>query len=426
MKWLSDTVSARASCAIVLVALLALPLSPALAQTQINAPAAPSANGVKVGEGRLHPYVELQTRFDSAAGFLNKNEVGQAPQLRPELIVHVRPGARLDVPGDALQLGLNGNLDLLWYTGLLSAGSQNFSRVQGQGTVDLVFNPGGTVEFRVGDTLVRSDRAETPSVGVGVLSLYNQVRAELGIRPGGGALEIAPGASYTFEFFRPLVQGVLPDCPPTEPLCSPSAVSALNYGNVGLYLRGSYKFLPKTAIVADARYDLRDYSGGSRAARLLHGSAGVSGLVTPKISVLAKLGYANDFGAEAVRSVIATAEAAWLASETANVRVGYLRRLEPVALFGSYVDDRAYAEARALIGGRLSLHAYGSFDWLTFTDAPRRDSLVRLDVGPDYAVTRWLVVGAGYLLTTRASSASAAQTFNFARHEGYLRATFSY
>ncbi len=422
MRWPSNTL-ARCLAAAALLALLPVP---ALAQTQINAPARPPANGLKVGDGRLHPFIELQTRFDSAAGFLNAHDRGQPPKLRPELIVHVRPGARLDVPGDALQLGLNGNLDLLWYTGLLSEGSNNFSRVQGQGALDLLFNPGGTVELRLGDTLVRTDRAENPSVGVGVLSLYNQVRAELGIRPGGGALEIVPGASYTLERFSPLADGVLPDCPPSEPLCSPAAVSALNYGNAAFTLRGSYKFLPKTAVVLDARYDLRDYTGGSREARMLTGSAGISGLVTPKISVLAKLGYANDYAVEDVRSVIATVEGAWLASETANVRVGYLRRLEPVAFFGSYVDDRAYAEARALVGGRLSARVYGSFDLLTFQEAPRRDTLWRLDVGPDYALTRWLVVGAGYMLTTRASSQSTAQTFNFARHEGYLRATLSY
>jgi hypothetical protein len=383
-------------------------------------------NGVKVGEGRLHPFIELHTRLDSAAGFLNPDDPSLAPRLRPELIVHVRPGLRLDVPSPTLALSVNGYLDYLWYTGLLSAGSGNFSRLQGQGAVDLAFNPGGQVEFRVADQLVRSDRVENPAIGVGVLSLYNQARAELALRPGGRALEIVPGASYTFELFSPLSTGVVPGCPETDPLCSPRAAASLNYGNIGLMLRASYKFLPKTALVLDANYNLRDYAGGSRPARLLNATAGLAGLVSPRVALLAKAGYAHDFGAPGVRTVVGNLEATWLISQTASAKLGYLRRLEPIALFGSFVDDRAYVEGRALVGGRLTLRAYAGFDYLSYYEAPRRDYQFRFDAGPEYSVRRWLILGAGYLLTTRASSQSVAQTFNYTRHEGYLRVTLTY
>ncbi len=399
-------------------------LLPALAAAQSPLP---RANGVKVGDGRLHPSLELQTRVDSAAGFLNPHSVGQPPQLHPEFILHVRPGLTLDVPSETLALGLGGHLDLLWYTGLLTLGSQRFSRVQGQGSFDIAANPNGVVEVRLSDRLIRSDHAANPAVGVGVVSLYNQLELEVPIRPGGGALEITPGASYTFEFFSPISVGIIPGCPTTDPLCSTSQVSALNYGNLALQLQGSYRFLPKTAVVVDAEYNFRDYfNAGSRSSRLLVLTGGLSGLLSPKVSLLAKAGWANDYRAEFVRSIVGTLELTWLVSQTANIKVGYLRRLEPIALFGSYVDDRGYLEGRALVGGRLTLRGYASFDLLTFWETSRTDSQVRLDLGPEYAVTRWLTVGGGYLLTTRASSQSAAQTFNYARHEGYLRVVLSY
>ena len=106
---------------------------------------------------------------------------------------------------------------------------------------------------------------------------------------------------------------------------------------------------------------------------------------------------------------------------------GYLRTLNPVAAYGLFQDNRGYAEARALLGGKLVLHGYGALDFLSFSSAtqPRSDTVLSLDVGPEYQFKPWLVGAAGYLLTTRSSSVTGAG-LNFTRHEAYLRLTLVY
>src|SRR3974390_3026469 len=58
-------------------------------------------NGIRFGPGRLHPHFALGGRSGSAAIYVPS--VANAPaspyQLKPEILMHFRPGFRLDVPG---------------------------------------------------------------------------------------------------------------------------------------------------------------------------------------------------------------------------------------------------------------------------------------------------------------------------------------
>lgn len=385
-----------------------------LGTTTTAAPPPPpdGGNGIKVGEGRIHPYFDLELRFDSAAIARNTGVV-------PELVTHLRPGLRLEVPGNVLALTLAGDADYVWYSGLLSPGSSNASRLEGAVDLDAQFNRDGPVEFRVRDHFNRSDRTTNPALAVGVVSLYNQVQAQLPIHPGGHALEVAPGASYTVEFFDPLLGN---DTGCTGPACNPSA---FNYGNLDVSLDGRYKFLPKTALVLDADFQLPQYTSGG--AQLLTAMAGLSGLISTKVAVVAKVGWGYNFLTSTAQAstVIGHLEVAYLPSETASVRVGYLRNLQPVAIYSIYGDDRGYVEARALFGGKLTLRGYAAFDLLSFYGTGGgADSNVTVDVGPEYQFKPWLIGGAGYVLTVRTSA--RANQLNFARNEGYARLTLTY
>lgn len=398
---------------------------PSLAFAQAAAP-----NGIKVGEGRLHPYFDLDLRFDSAAAYFVPN-TGMAPQLGSEFITHFRPGFKLDVPGSMFAVSLNAFADYVWYTGLITPGSQFASHLQGQVDLEAAFNQAGAVEFRIGDHFVRSDRSQNPAIGLGVISLFNEARAAVAIHPGGRALEITPGASYTFEFFDPLTTGVTPGCTPGNPLCDPNSVDALNYTNIGFHLDGRYKFLPKTAIVLDVDFGLRDYVGATPNSSLLSATAGISGLVSPKIAVVAKAGWAQDFAGVFAKTVVGHLELGYAASETANFKVGYVRTLQPVAALVSFNDDRGYLEGRGLLGGKLTLRGYAAVDYLTFYGSPaaggsRNDLVVSLDVGPQYQVTPWFQTAAGYLLTVRSVPGQANNPSNYTRNEGYLRLSVSY
>lgn len=410
------------------LALLALG-GTATAQDSSVASPPTGGNGFKVGSGRLHPYFDLETRLDSGVGYFAATDgqaptpSGLSPNLSGEFAMHFRPGFRLDVPSSRLALNLAANLDYVLYTGLMTANSGRASHLEGAADLTARLNPDAPLSLEVSDQFVRSDRTRTAAIGAGVLSLYNEARVKVPWRPGGGAVELTPAAAYGVEFFEPLGATSPVDC--TEGVCDPLTAERFDYGNLHFGLEGRWRFLPKTAVVMDTGVDLRSYfNDGSEGATLVRARLGVAGLVSPKVAVTAKAGWGQNLAAAGGGSFLAQLEGTYLFSPTLSFKAGYLRTLEPVAAYGLFTDDRAYGEARALFGGKLSVHAGGSVDFLGFT-GERSDTVVSLDVGPEYQVRPWLSVAAGYMLGARSSSVTGGG-LNYTRHEGYARVSVTY
>jgi hypothetical protein len=408
-------------------------LCPLMASAQEPPPAAaPSVggNGFKVGAGRLHPYLELETRLDSGVGYFPSATAPVPGDLSPdtssEVLLHIRPGFRLDVPSPRLALHLSGNLDYVLYTGWLTAASSSASHLQARADLSAHLHEQGPVGFVFADQFIRSDRARSPAVGAGVLSLFNELRASMPLRPGGGAIEIIPEVAWAMESFQSF--SVLPPAGCTEGVCDPAALETFDYHNVRGSLDGRWRFLPKTAVVLDTDFDLRGYSSGNNPdAKLLRIMGGLAGLVSPKVAVTAKAGWGQDFGTTGGATFLLQLEGTYLMSPTMTFKGGYLRTLEPVSAYGLYRDDRGYVEGRALFGGKLALHGTAALDLLSFLAAatPRDDTVLTVDLGPDYQIRPWLMAGVGYQLNTRSSS-SAGSGLNYTRHEGYFRVTATY
>lgn len=375
-------------------------------------------NGLKVGEGRVHPYFDLVQSYDSAAGYFSVGQ-GRTPTLSGELVTHFRPGFRLELANPNTLVDLSGNVDYVLYTGLVTPGSQSASRLQGEANIGAAFNKSGPVEVQLSDRLIRSDRTHNPSVAVGALSLFNEAKLALPIRPGGGALEISPSATFSFELFDTFSAQLPPGCPASSPGCDPQALAANNYTNLGAGLEGRWRFLPKTALVLGASYDWRGYSGGQ--AQLLRATAGLAGLLSPKVTTVLRAGYSQDFAGGAA-TVVGQAEVGYLMSETASLRLGYLRTLNPVAIYGVFGDDRGYLDSRFLLGGKLTLLASAAFDFLTYYSKtnPRSESGLTLNLGPEYQFKPWLIGGLGYTFMNRNSTPA------YSRHEGFARLTITY
>jgi hypothetical protein len=275
----------------------------------------------------------------------------------------------------------------------------------------------------LGDNFQRSDRTRSAAIGAGVLSLFNELRLRMPLRPGGGAIEVTPQVAWGLERFQPM--GALAPVGCGGPECDPAQVNRFDYTDLRAGLEGRWRFLPKTAVVADVDFKLRDYAlGDTASALLLQAKAGLAGLVTPKIAVTATLGWGQDFGAATPGTLLAQLEGSYLVSPTTTLKAGYARTVEPVAAFGQFRDDRGYLEGQALLGGRLTLRATTAVDFLSF-QGDRRDTLFKLDLGPQYQFQKWLIGGAGYLLNTRTSTATGGG-INYSRHEGYVRMTVTY
>ncbi|MFT3710110.1 MAG: hypothetical protein QM817_20960 [Archangium sp.] len=397
------------------------------------------APGFKVGDGRLHPFLDVDARFDSLVGYFG----AQSNVPSSELIFHFRPGLKFDLDTPSTFVGFNGSAEYLWYTGLISPGSIALSRFQANVGLDTKFNRDGAVEFDLGDNLVRSDRTQNPAVGVGVISLFNNVYLAAPIHPGGRALEITPKVGWSVEFFDSLLTGFVSGCS-GNPICDPDLVKRANYSNLNFGANARWKFLPKTALMVDVNADWRTYFAGPTVQAdkvIFRSQAGLAGLISPRIAVTLLGGYAGDFSSGSIHTGIVTAEFSYTVTEQTRIAVGYLRTLLPVPTYGSMMDDRGYLRGGLqLFGGRLQLSTQVSADYLSFLAQPpmgatpppassvRNDFLLSVNAGATVTIVSWFDVGATYTLSFRLpfGDAASVQSLRTTRHEAILRLTLHY
>ncbi len=410
------------------IAIVAL-LASCVALGQVEKPA-----GIKIGDGRLHPYFDLEGRYDSAVGYF-----GTPPTLQGDIAVRFRPGLKFELLGSNNSVNFNGNAEYVLYTGALSTGSREASHFATDVGIEAAFNKQGAVEFQIGDQLLRSDRTNNPALTIAVLSLYNALRVAVPIHPGGGALEFTPKAQWAVEFFSPLIGGTLVNCPAGNPLCQADAARLLDYSNLNAGLGARWKFLPKTAVVFDGTVDYRTYFNSvGKPATLMKLQLGLAGLISSKISVLLLAGYGRDFvGVNPAQTFIAQAELGVLLSEATTFKFGYVRTLAPVPVYGIFGDDRGYLEAKTGIG-RFTILGNASFDYLTFYNDPlviRNDSVISAGISPSVAIFSWFSVALAYNFNFRSSSQRDATTgapvtklpgSDITRHEVILRLSFTY
>ena len=398
-------------------------------------------NGIKIGDGRLHPYIDLELRYDSAAVLIPtgapSTSTVPAVQPHPELEFHIRPGFTLNVPSSWADFGLSGDADYVRYTGILTPGDEDNSRIEGAANVNLILNREGAVEVDLNDAFSRSDHPRDPSLGVGVLALYNIASVAVPIHPGGRALEITPKLSYAQEFYSPIssLQAAGLGFRPSD----------ANYRNVQGDLDARWRFFPKTALLFTATLLDRSYpvAATNPRADLFRAQAGIAGLLTSRIAIQAKAGWGFDFGQSTGNGFLGMLEATYLFNDFTTLKGGVLRTLEPASTYGTYLDTRPYVEARAFLSGRWTVHGLASYDWLQFSSAKavptpsRTDTILSFDAGPELQITRWFLMSAGYILGLRHSSSATnvagtvpggtrQQILNYTRHEAYLRATFTY
>lgn len=398
---------------------------PAAAQSGAQADSL-APNGIKIGDGRLHPYLDIEGRIDSQA----ISDTAGTGYL-PELIFNFRGGLRFDLSTPSTLLNFNGNAGAAWYTGALTGGaSTTASHFQTDVGLNAAFNRDGAIEFQIGDQLYRGPKGSSPDALVGVLSLRNAAYVAAPIHPGGKGLEITPRVNWGVEFFTPQTA-----CPTILPNCE-QIIRELNSNDLNFGLNGKWRFLPKTAITIDLDFGWRSYFNSTvhPQATLLKGLAGLTGLITSKLALVLMAGGGGDFRS-GIATFIATGEVAWTPFDQVRLRAGYVRTLQPVASTGLYGDDRPYIAANMTFFRRLGIAVTGSFDWLTFYGPvaggalviAREDYLISADVSPSVIITSWFNVGASYILSVRGNARGAPAGFvPYTRHEGILRLTFQY
>lgn len=400
--------------------------------------APPKPNGIKIGDGRLHPQLNVRLAYDSAAGYFSTNMPGVST-LAGDVVLTPTAGLLFNLDTAGTLVNFNGSAGYVWYTGALNSGSRNLSHITASVGLDTAFNKIGAVEFQIGDQFLRTNRSGNVAAGIGLLSLYNSVYAAAPIHPGGGAIVVTPKVRWDVEFFSQLIPGTLPGCAANMDItCDPSLVQNMNYSNLNFSLGGKWKFLPKTAAVLDAQFDYRTYFNRQRGTNmtspdpssnlpglLLRVMGGLSGLITSRISTLLMVGGGGDFGGSNAKTFLAQAEVAYLGQDI-TARGGYLRMLNPVPVFGTFGQDRGYVDVKATLIGRLTLRGSGSFDYLTYyAGSTRRDYIVTAGAEVAFQFVSFFSAALTYTLSYRGSNEGFAG-INYIRHEPALMLTLQY
>ncbi len=390
-------------------------------------PALPAANGIKIGAGRLHPYVEVVGQYDSNVLF----SAGGAPV--GDLVLHVVPGFELQVPGTDLTVSFDGKVDWNKYLGLESQATKELGKLFAAASLSLAAGQRGAVGLELSDAFRRSDQSPSLSLGTAVVSNWNDLRLAVPFRPGGGALVLSATGQWTLETFEPFVDTVGCDTA-LNPTCASATISEYGYNRVSGGAEIRWKFLPRTALVLEGSYfkQLPKDAAVSLEAGGLRALAGLAGLVTPRIAVTLKGGWSDTFETAGVpfRTWLANVEVEYVTQAALGGKIGYARDLavDPGTSYSLYKVHRLYGDAKALLGGRLTVTIHGEWSLLDYELARSSSQVLSLRPAVDYEVTRWGYVGASYQLGYRTAqdAAAAIPAFNYTKHEGraYLRLVY--
>jgi hypothetical protein len=412
--------TSTSSAAGLLAALLALAATPA---------GASPGNGIRLGgsEGRLHPYLDLEGRWDSNVTY------GADDQALSDVIIHVRPGFELAVPGDLVAVELGANLDWAQYLGLEdSATADDLSKLYAQAGLGLTVSPRGTVGLELDDEFRRSASTSSFTFDGAVISNYNALKLKMPVRPGGGALVFSLTGGWTLETFEPYLA-----CAPgsTEVSCDEELLSDLGYNEYGAGGELRWHFLPRTSAVLEGSWFSRvpNDTVASPEVSWVEGRTGVAGLVTPRLGLTLKAGYAGTLsagGGEDFGTWLATVEAEWRATDAASLTAGWVRDMgvDPGYGLSLYASDRIAAGAKYAVDGRYSLRADASWELRSYDVASGSETadLIRVEPSFEAFFSRWLSLSLGYAYTSRDSSFSDQPGFVYTKHEAWLRLALTY
>ncbi len=372
-------------------------------------------NGIRLGgsEGRLHPFFDLETRYDSNVSYTSANAAVA------DLILHFRPGAELKVPGDLAAVEATGAIDWAQYLGV-EGDTKNLSKLYADAGVAALFNRSGAVSARVDNDFRRQvSTTSLAAATTAVVSNTNVLSLSVPWKPGGGALVVSANGQWLLEAFQKYKDD------PGIPL-----------GDLGYsQFRGGgdvlWHFLPRTSAMFQAGYFTRvpNVSNRSDDASGFDLLAGLTGLLTPRIGATAKVGFGNTSApTKDVSSILADVGLEWLPMEAISFRTGYTRSLGVDPTASVYVADGVNASVRIKVAERFAFSGGVRYDRLNFEAIPggAGTRFLRVDPTLEGAVGKWLNVGVGYVFSTRAASWPGASLPDYSKNEAFLKLGFTY
>jgi hypothetical protein len=367
---------------------------------------ATGTGGVMIGEGvYLRLAVAAEAGYDTNVFYNDQARTDSATfMVTPSVEISnaTRDGSELPV---SFSLGVS-----MVYREYINDDSQ----VRAQRALNPTF--GGVVAYNSGSQVLSlSDqytRLEDPPYEKGGEPLtrnYNMAAFTAGLSPGGGRLPLLFRYTNTLDLFEG---------------------NQFNFGNRMSHdalLDLSWKWLPKTSVylaggIGYTQYlsDEADTAGKSNSLPY-RVSTGLRGLVTPKLTVMVGVGFADAiYDNKAINPTGASnlgvmAVSTYTASEWTSLGAGYAHEFRDSPVLGSYYDLDSFDLGVAQRVGPVSLTLAGRYEYRRYKGFQfgqpigRKDNIYQVRLSADYLFQKWFYTGFSYsTLISRSSDAAAS------------------
>jgi hypothetical protein len=340
------------------------------------------------GRSRLHLGVDAGAGLDT-----NPYSVPLAQQaFAGDLVARVRPHLDLDAPGSLLAFQASGLVDYGVLPGLLDPKTQSFLLYQTLLLANLEVNRGGTFGLALGNIFSWDSDPGAVSLGTLFNRITDNLQAGVVVRPGGGALEFR--VTYGFvvaKYFDPAnltASGVVSG---NQPFIDSGALDNMTNS---LNLRVDYKFLPKTGFFGQASAGINTYFiniTNPNSPNVANGDSypvsaiiGMQGQLLSKVAGLISVGYSNPLVFDhavnnngtlnltspktlqtaGIIGIVGQAEVQWIPSPVTRLGLGFQRSYAPAPLYQYLGNNRFYANATQMIGGRFLVTANAGYSLL--------------------------------------------------------------
>jgi len=398
---------------------------------------ADTPTGINLGEGVLmHVGVGAEAGYDSNVFYGSSSAAAPVTGsgiIRTTGFVEINNGSRAGAAPSGFTYGARAGLTYRRYTSTENGIDRYANAFMPSAGLSLGTGA-GPWSFTVNDAFVRLEDPPYGAAGAGPISRDSNIAsAQAQWSPGGGRITATLRYNNIIDVFE----------------TGSTYEYASNLSHL-LLLDVSWRWLPKTAIFAQVSQGWVTYlnssaetaGNGKHDSYPLHAVVGLRGLITPRTSAVASLGYANAFyssGASTggfLGSSYVDLQATITPTMLSRIILGYHQDFQNSVISSFYYDNSVYASFLQQVAGRLSLdlsgrYSHRRYEGLLFdmTGAQRTDNVFTAGVTLDYFVRAWAYAGVGYSFSAVFSDYTLPQgglPVDYTKHQVFARLGVTY
>ncbi|MCX7958576.1 MAG: hypothetical protein N3B13_05965, partial [Deltaproteobacteria bacterium] len=237
-------------------------------------------NGLLIGETRLHLGLGLEGGYDTNIRYQPDKYAAS------DAVLNIKPKLELKTPEKAVSFELEGGLNIIKYFGIEDETTADNSTLTADAGFNLTFNPKGQFRFIISDLFSRNNDPRSDAIG-NFSRTSNAAGAGIEYVPSGGAFELNLGYKFYFDLYDKDTGLEFMDSIAHQP-----------------EMKIKWKFFPKTAFLLESSLDVRSYPNKKTVGNTtlenqdqmgIRATAGLLGLMTPRLSTTLKVGYGDTF-----------------------------------------------------------------------------------------------------------------------------------